>query len=98
MRRQEGVKSVWRPGALRGRWSFVLRIRCTTLSSTAHPSHGFLHRVEKYRPVDLKDAVGNEETIARLQVIAREGNMPNIIISVRTVFSPSHIARGTGRS
>ena len=44
-------------------------------------NHG---RVEKYRPVDLKDAVGNEETIARLQVVAREGNMPNIIISVRS--------------
>ena len=40
-------------------------------------------RVEKYRPLELKDTVGNEETNARLQVIAREGNMPNLIISVR---------------
>ena len=38
--------------------------------------------VEKYRPVELKDIVGNEETVQRLQVIAREGNMPNLIISV----------------
>lgn len=39
--------------------------------------------VEKYRPTEIKDIVGNEETIARLEVIAREGNMPNIIIAVR---------------
>ncbi|KAL2915021.1 replication factor C subunit 4 [Polyrhizophydium stewartii] len=38
-------------------------------------------RIEKYRPVFLRDIVGNEETVARLQVIAQEGNMPNIIIS-----------------
>ncbi|KAI9026782.1 P-loop containing nucleoside triphosphate hydrolase protein [Hyaloraphidium curvatum] len=37
--------------------------------------------VEKYRPVLLKDIVGNEETVSRLQVIAKDGNMPNIIIS-----------------
>ncbi|KND01773.1 replication factor C subunit 2 [Spizellomyces punctatus DAOM BR117] len=37
--------------------------------------------VEKYRPVLLKDIVGNEETVSRLQVIGQEGNMPNIIIS-----------------
>ena len=39
--------------------------------------------VEKYRPVEIKDIVGNEETIQRLQIIAEEGNLPNIIISVR---------------
>eukprot|EP00038_Savillea_parva_P011460 m.197706 g.197706 ORF g.197706 m.197706 type:complete len:363 (-) comp20195_c0_seq1:165-1253(-) len=37
--------------------------------------------VEKYRPIELKDIVGNKETISRLQVIAEEGNMPNVIIS-----------------
>ena len=39
-------------------------------------------RVEKYRPMDLDDIVGNTETIERLKVIARDGNMPHIIISV----------------
>ena len=39
-------------------------------------------RVEKYRPVELDDIVGNVETIERLKVIARDGNMPHIIISV----------------
>ncbi|KAI9363951.1 replication factor C subunit 4 [Zopfochytrium polystomum] len=37
--------------------------------------------VEKYRPLLLKEIVGNEETVSRLQVIAKDGNMPNIIIS-----------------
>jgi hypothetical protein len=43
-------------------------------------------RVEKYRPMDLDDIVGNVETIERLKVIARDGNMPHIIISVLSPF------------
>ena len=39
--------------------------------------------VEYYRPVEIKDIVGNEEAISRLAVISLEGNMPNIILSVR---------------
>jgi len=38
-------------------------------------------RVEKYRPVFLDDVVGNTETIERLKIIARDGNMPHLIIS-----------------
>ena len=37
--------------------------------------------VEKYRPKDIGDIVGNEETVSRLKVIARDGNMPNVIIA-----------------
>ena len=36
--------------------------------------------VEKYRPTRLSQIVGNDETISRLQVIAEDGNVPNIII------------------
>ncbi|KAL9613715.1 MAG: hypothetical protein Q9167_001728 [Letrouitia subvulpina] len=37
--------------------------------------------VEKYRPVYLDDIVGNVETIERLKIIAKDGNMPHVIIS-----------------
>jgi hypothetical protein len=39
-------------------------------------------RVEKYRPILLDDVVGNSETVERLKVIAEDGNVPHIIISV----------------
>ncbi|KAJ4823847.1 Subunit of heteropentameric Replication factor C (RF-C) [Turnera subulata] len=37
--------------------------------------------VEKYRPTKVADIVGNEDAVSRLQVIARDGNMPNLILS-----------------
>lgn len=39
-------------------------------------------QVEKYRPAYVKDIVGNRDAVERLQVIAEEGNMPNIILAV----------------
>ncbi len=43
--------------------------------------HSHCCRVEKYRPVYLDDVVGNTETIERLKIIAKDGNMPHVIIS-----------------
>lgn len=37
--------------------------------------------VEKHRPRILDDVVGNLDTVARLRVIAKNGNMPNVIIA-----------------
>lgn len=36
--------------------------------------------VEAYRPRTLKDVVGNEDTVQRLQAIASTGNLPNLIL------------------
>ena len=37
--------------------------------------------VEKYRPKRLEDVVGNKEALSRMLVLAKEGNMPNLILS-----------------
>lgn len=52
-------------------------------SSAASPLAGpDIPWVEKYRPTKVADIVGNEDAVARLQVIARDGNMPNLILAV----------------
>lgn len=47
--------------------------------STSKSSHA--PWIEKYRPIVFPDIVGNEETVARLEVFAKQGNVPNIIIA-----------------
>eukprot|EP00850_Spirogloea_muscicola_P015050 SM000112S23992 [mRNA] locus=s112:246657:249187:- [translate_table: standard] len=37
--------------------------------------------VEKYRPARIADVVGNPDAVARLAVVARDGNMPNLIFA-----------------
>jgi hypothetical protein len=57
-------------------------------SSSAAPADTYdIPWVEKYRPTRVADVVGNADAVARLQVIARDGNMPNLILSVSARFS-----------
>lgn len=43
---------------------------------------GSSSQVEKYRPTKVQDIVGNAEAVSRLQIIAEEGNLPNLILAV----------------
>lgn len=40
-----------------------------------------IFRIEKYRPTNLGQVLGNTETISRLKVFSKEGNVPNLIIA-----------------
>ncbi|GLH06239.1 hypothetical protein R5R35_003526 [Gryllus longicercus] len=50
------------------------------VSSKSKTGHS-LPWIEKYRPQTFEDIVGNEETVARLSVFAKQGDVPNIIIA-----------------
>ncbi|KAI0520524.1 hypothetical protein KFK09_008000 [Dendrobium nobile] len=50
-------------------------------SSSSSSTYYEIPWVEKYRPTKVADVVGNTDAVSRLQVIARDGNMPNIILS-----------------
>ncbi|XP_050502971.1 replication factor C subunit 2 [Diabrotica virgifera virgifera] len=43
--------------------------------------HCNLPWIEKYRPQTFQEIVGNEDTITRLSVFSKQGNLPNIIIA-----------------
>jgi hypothetical protein len=60
-----------------------------TSSSCCRQQELIRRRVEKYRPRALDDVVGNGDTISRLKVIAKDGNVPHLIISVRPFFKCS---------
>ncbi|KAI5388041.1 Subunit of heteropentameric Replication factor C (RF-C) [Lathyrus oleraceus] len=50
-------------------------------SSSSNSANYDVPWVEKYQPSKVVDIVGNEDAVSRLQVIARDGNMPNLILS-----------------
>jgi replication factor C subunit 2/4 len=37
--------------------------------------------LEKYRPQTLDEVVGNVDTVSRLRSIAKNGNLPNLILA-----------------
>ncbi|KAJ5139077.1 DNA replication factor C subunit Rfc4 [Penicillium bovifimosum] len=55
--------------------------RHAKVNTAGAPADYELPWVEKYRPVFLDDVVGNTETVERLKIIAKDGNMPHVIIS-----------------
>lgn len=46
--------------------------------------------IEKYRPTKLNEIVGNQNAIERLNIIAQQGNLPNLILS-----GPSGVGKTT---
>lgn len=60
------------------------------LSATPECIDMYTPQVEKYRPKDIQDVVGNVEVVSRLQVVAKEGNFPNIILAVTLSWSLSN--------
>lgn len=52
-----------------------------TTSRTVSEKKDHAPWVEKYRPTVFSEIVGNEEAVQRLDVFAKDGNMPNIIIA-----------------
>lgn len=47
-------------------------------------THSEFFRIEKYRPQTFHEIVGNEDTVTRLSIFSKQGNVPNIIIAVST--------------
>lgn len=59
---------------------FLCRVLCMICIELFETLHVF--RLEKYRPQKLQDVVGNKLAIQRLGMFAKQGNLPNIVISV----------------
>ncbi|KAF4724365.1 Subunit of heteropentameric Replication factor C (RF-C) [Perkinsus olseni] len=53
----------------------------STASSSSAPAGVGLPWVEKYRPRDLSDVVGNEPAMQRLRAMAEDRHMPNLLLS-----------------
>ena len=82
---QDRLFSLQIEGLEQGFWNSSSPVKPTMASSSSMSNYD-MPWVEKYRPTKVADIVGNEDTVSRLQVIARDGNMPNLILSVRISF------------
>ena len=72
----------------------VLSGRVVMFSSASTETTSFEQPwLEKYRPEHVKDIVGNEETVGRLEVLAQQGNMPNLILAGRGNWQDNVSAR-----
>ncbi|CAH1154247.1 unnamed protein product [Phaedon cochleariae] len=47
----------------------------------SNKKHCNLPWIEKYRPQTFQEIVGNEDTITRLSIFSKQGNVPNVIIA-----------------
>nr|XP_022905396.1 replication factor C subunit 2-like [Onthophagus taurus]XP_022905407.1 replication factor C subunit 2-like [Onthophagus taurus] len=58
-------------------------ISSSKLSETIEdkPKNTNIPWVEKYRPQTFQEIVGNEDTVSRLSIFSRQGNVPNVIIA-----------------
>ena len=62
------------PDTTTGKMGTSTTTKITTANSYAIPW------VEKFRPRTLNDVLGNVETVIRLRAIAKDGNLPNLIL------------------
>ncbi|KAF4706042.1 Subunit of heteropentameric Replication factor C (RF-C), partial [Perkinsus olseni] len=63
-----------------GTFSTPLVVVMASTASSAPAGVG-LPWVEKYRPRDLSDVVGNEPAMQRLRAMAEDRHMPNLLLS-----------------
>lgn len=50
-------------------------------TGTSSSPSGLVPWIEKYRPQKMDDVIGNADTVARLRVIAKIGNIPNLMLA-----------------
>ncbi|XP_023013053.2 replication factor C subunit RfC4 [Leptinotarsa decemlineata] len=54
---------------------------CKQGDHTSNKKHCNLPWIEKYRPQTFQEIVGNEDTLTRLSIFSKQGNVPNVIIA-----------------
>ena len=60
--------------------STTSKMDTTTTTKSTTTNQYAIPWVEKFRPRTLDDVLGNVETVIRLRAIAKDGNLPNLIL------------------